>query len=90
MTNMNGLDNDFTEIIARFILIKELSRRGDPMPNTNDWHDLYLNGYSGAGLTAMDSVRYNNFRCEVDGIVHMLMTHVQKRIDDYQPNPNRR
>ena len=87
MINMNGLSDDFTEVIARMLLRKEMILKGDtnPVPITDHWKDLYVNGYlSGSnGLSwATDSIRYNIFRAEVDAIVCLLVNHTYKRIDE--------
>jgi len=85
MINMNGLAEDFTEVIARMLLRKQMILEGYPisadMPNTDHWRDLYLNGYRGESpFTAMDTLRYNHFKAEVDGIVCLLLNHTDKRM----------
>lgn len=75
--NLNKLSEDFTEIIARHLLHLELFARGDAMPNTDHWHDLYSgrglhNGKEGWGVEPL-SCSY--FRAKVDGLVHLLITH---------------
>lgn len=81
MINLNGLSKDFTEVIARMLLRQEMVLQGDPMPITDHWRDLYLNGYVGPSRTAMDTLRYNRFRAEVDAIVHLLINHTMSNMD---------
>ena len=84
MLNLNGLSRDFTEIIARHLLHKDMVLRGHTMPNTDHWHDLY----SGRSVPVVkedwgrELLSCNIFRCEVDAIVSLLMNHTKKRIDE--------
>ena len=83
--NVNGLHQDFTEVVARLILHKDMIAKGASNPNTDHWQDLY----TGRGLVPgcerlkySDIIPYNRFRAEVDGTVALLLNHTQKRVEE--------
>ena len=83
--NVNGLHTDFTEIVARLILHKDMISKGDLSLNTDHWRDLYTGDAlmpRCQHLKYTDVMQYNFFRAEVDGIVALLLNHTQKRVEE--------
>lgn len=83
--NINGLHKDFTEIIARLILHKDLVAKGECNPNTDHWCDLYTGDAllpECQHLKYSDVIQYNFFRAEVDGTVALLLNHTQRRVEE--------
>ncbi len=75
--NINGIEDEFVEVVARTILYKDEQAKGVAAPSTDNWLDLYL-GKPVPGADHSTTIVYNTLRAETDRAVSMLLRVLQE------------